>query len=151
MEVVIILEETIILDYFMKPPRNHDKLRILIVDDSDFNRRSMAEILSEEGFNVVGQAPSAEEAIQIAHSTKANLVFVDIVMPEISGLELTKHFQEKQTEERFVIMMSSLNIDSIVIESISNGAIDFLQKPFERNDLIKAVEKIERLVEKDSH
>jgi FixJ family two-component response regulator len=43
--------------------------------------------------------------------------------------------------------MSSLNIESIVIESISNGAIDFLQKPFEREDLIKAVEKIERLLE----
>jgi DNA-binding NtrC family response regulator len=133
----------------MKPPRNHDTLRILIVDDSDFNRRSMADILTSEGFNVVGQAGSAEDAIQIAHSSKANLIFIDVVMPDISGLELTKHFQEKQQADRFLIMMSSLNIESIVIESISNGAIDFLQKPFEREDLIKAVEKIERLVEKD--
>lgn len=133
----------------MKPPRNHDKLKILIVDDSDFNRRSMAEILTNEGFNVVGQAGSAEDAIQIAHSSKANLIFIDVVMPDISGLELTKHFQEKQSGERFLIMMSSLNIESIVIESISNGAIDFLQKPFEQEDLIKAVEKIEKLVEKE--
>ena len=134
----------------MKPPRNHDVLKILIVDDSEFNRRSMSEILTEEGFNVVGLAGSAEDAIQIAHNTKANLIFIDVVMPEISGLELTKHFQEKHSGERFLIMMSSLNIESIVIESISNGAIDFLQKPFERDDLLKAVEKIERLVEKES-
>jgi two-component system chemotaxis response regulator CheY len=134
----------------MKPPRSHALLRILIVDDSDFNRKSMAEILTNEGFNVVGVASSAEEAIQIAHGTKANLIFIDVVMPEISGLELTKHFQEKQTGDRYLIMMSSLNIESIVIESISNGAIDFLQKPFEREDLIKAVEKIERLVEKEN-
>lgn len=133
----------------MKPPRSHDKIKILIVDDSDFNRRSMVDILTEEGFNVAGQAKSAEEAIQIAHATKANLIFVDIVMPDISGLELAKHFQDKQTGEHYLIMMSSLNIESIVIESISNGAIDFLQKPFEREDLIKAVEKIERLVEKE--
>ncbi len=133
----------------MKPPRSHDKLKILIVDDSDFNRRSMAEILTGEGFNVVGQAKSAEDAIQIAHSTKANLIFIDVVMPDISGLELAKHFQEKQAGERYLIMMSSLNIESIVIESISNGAIDFLQKPFEREDLLKAVEKIERLLEKE--
>ena len=133
----------------MKPPRNYDKLKILIVDDSDFNRRTMAEILTGEGFNVVGQAKSAEDAIQIAHSTKANLIFIDVVMPDISGLELAKHFQEKQAGERFLIMMSSLNIESIVIESISNGAIDFLQKPFEKEDLLKAVEKIERLVEKE--
>nr|BDT26734.1 response regulator [Bacteriovorax sp. HI3] len=134
----------------MKPPRNHDKLKILIVDDSDFNRKNMVEILTYEGFNVIGQAGSAEEAIQIAHSAKPNLIFIDIVMPEISGLELTKHLQEKSSGEKFIIMMSSLNIESIVIESISNGASDFLQKPFERDDLIKAVEKVERLVEKDN-
>lgn len=134
----------------MKAPRNHDKLKILIVDDSEFNRRNMHDILSSEGFNVVGVAGSAEDALQMAHATKANLIFIDIVMPEISGLELTKHFQEKNVSDRFLIMMSSLNIESIVIESISNGAIDFLQKPFERDDLIKAVEKIERIVEKDN-
>ena len=132
----------------MKPPRNHDTLKILIVDDSDFNRKSMVEILTHEGFNVIGEAASAEEAIQIVHSAKPNLIFVDIVMPEISGFELTKHIQEKESGEKFIIMMSSLNIESIVIESISNGATDFLQKPFEREELIKAVEKVERLVEK---
>lgn len=132
----------------MKPPRNHDTLKILIVDDSDFNRKSMVEILTHEGFNVIGEAASAEEAIQIVHSAKPNLIFVDIVMPEISGFELTKHIQEKGSGEKFIIMMSSLNIESIVIESISNGATDFLQKPFEREELIKAVEKVERLVEK---
>lgn len=134
----------------MKPPRSHEKLKILIVDDSDFNRKNMMEILTFEGFNVVGQAASAEEAIQIAHTTKPNLIFVDIVMPEISGLELTKHLQEKTQGEKFIIMMSSLNIESMVIESISNGASDFLQKPFDREDLIKAVEKVERIVEKEN-
>ena len=134
----------------MKPPRNHDKLKILIVDDSDFNRKAMVDILTFEGFNVIGQAASAEDAIQIAHSAKPNLIFVDIVMPEISGLELTKHLQEKSAGEKYIIMMSSLNIESIVIEAISNGATDFLQKPFEIDDLIKAVEKVERLVEKNN-
>lgn len=134
----------------MKPPRSHDKIKILIVDDSDLNRKSMLDILTEEGFNVVGQAGSAEEAIQIAHTAKPNLIFIDIVMPEISGLELTKHFQEKMSGEKYLIMMSSLNIESIVIESISNGATDFLQKPFTRDDVIRAVEKVERLLEKES-
>jgi len=131
----------------MKPPRSQN-LKILIVDDSNFNRRAMSDILTEEGFNVVGTAASAEEAIQVAHTAKPNLIFVDIVMPDISGLELTKHFQDKGAGEKYIIMMSSLNIESMIIESISQGAIDFLQKPFERDELIKAVEKIERLVEK---
>ncbi len=134
----------------MKPARNHDKLKILIVDDSDFNRKNMMDILTFEGFNVVGQAASAEDAIQIAHTNKPNLIFIDIVMPEISGLELTKHLQEKMSGDKYIIMMSSLNIESMIIESISNGATDFLQKPFAREDLIKAVEKVERIVEKDN-
>jgi len=135
----------------MKPPRSHEILKILIVDDSAFNRRSMTDILTNEGFNVIGSAASANEAIQLAHSSKANLIFIDVVMPDISGLELTKHFQDKHSGERFLIMMSSINIESIVIESISNGAIDYMQKPFESEDLIKAVEKIERLVEKNAN
>jgi DNA-binding response OmpR family regulator len=110
----------------------------------------MMDILTFEGFNVVGQAASAEDAIQIAHTNKPNLIFIDIVMPEISGLELTKHLQEKMSGDKYIIMMSSLNIESMIIESISNGATDFLQKPFAREDLIKAVEKVERIVEKDN-
>jgi DNA-binding NtrC family response regulator len=132
----------------MKPPRSHDILKILIVDDSEFNRKSMISCLTEEGFNVVGEAGSAEEGIKAAATSKANLIFIDIVMPERSGLELAKHFQDKSAQNRYIIMMSSLNIESIVIESISNGAIDFIQKPFEKSDLIKSVEKIERMLEK---
>ena len=132
----------------MKPPRSHDILKILVVDDSEFNRKNMINILTEEGFNVVGEANSAEEGIKVAATTKATLIFIDIVMPERSGLELAKHFQEKNISGRFIIMMSSLNIEGIVIESISNGAIDFLQKPFDTDDLLKSVFKIERLLEK---
>ncbi len=125
-------------------------LKILVVDDSNFIRRSIIEILTSEGYNVVGEAASAEDAIQIAHTSKPNLLLLDIVMPEISGLELAKHFQEKISGEKYIIMMSSLAIESIVIESISNGAIDFLQKPFERDDLLKAVSKIEKMLDKES-
>lgn len=125
-------------------------LKILVVDDSNFIRRSIIDILTSEGYNVVGEAGSAEDAIQIAHTSKPNLLLLDIVMPEISGLELAKHFQEKISGEKYIIMMSSLAIESIVIESISNGAIDFLQKPFERDDLLKAVSKIEKMLDKES-
>lgn len=125
-------------------------LKILVVDDSNFIRRSIIDILTSEGYNVVGEAASAEDAIQIAHTSKPNLLLLDIVMPEISGLELAKHFQEKISGEKYIIMMSSLAIESIVIESISNGAIDFLQKPFERDDLLKAVSKIEKMLDKES-
>lgn len=129
----------------------HDKLKILIVDDAEYNRKTMSEILTNEGFNVVGLASSAEDAIKVSLVSKANLIFIDIVMPEISGMELLKYFQDKHPYAKYFIMMSSLHLESIVIESISNGATDFLQKPFGKNDLIYTVEKVAKIVEKENH
>ncbi|WP_164848240.1 response regulator [Halobacteriovorax sp. HLS] len=127
--------------------RNED-LKIVVVDDSDFSRNSLITILEKNGFNVVGQASSANDAVPLL-VTGANVFLVDIVMPEVSGLELAKMLTENGKDIK-IIMMSSLNMESIIIESISNGAIDFLTKPFGEQDLIRSLEKIEIEMEKDN-
>jgi CheY-like chemotaxis protein len=126
----------------------YENLRIVVVDDSEFSRRSIVDILENEGFNIVGQASSAEEGVQLSTSTDANLFLIDVVMPERSGLELASILTENLSGI-YIIMMSSLNLEQIVLESISSGAVDFLPKPFDPLDLIKAVEKIETEIEKD--
>lgn len=122
--------------------------RVLIIDDSDLSRRTVAGILEREGFNVVGQAANAEQGMQQAYSTGANVFLIDVVMPDISGIEVANYIRENIKEPR-IIMMSSLDIESVIIESISSGAIDFLSKPFEERDLIRAVEKIDIELEKE--
>ncbi len=122
--------------------RNDQELRIAVVDDSDFSRKSIVEILEAEGFNVVGQAASAEEGLSLGTSAGANLFLIDVIMPERSGLEMAKLMMEKGLSVS-IIMMSSINMESIIIESISSGAIDFLAKPFMPEDLINAVKKIQ--------
>ncbi|ATH06556.1 response regulator [Halobacteriovorax marinus] len=131
----------------MSSTRNED-LKIVVVDDSDLSRNSLIEILEKNGFNVVGQASSANEAVPLL-GTGANLFLIDIVMPEVSGIELSKIISENSKQAK-IIMMSSLNMESIIIESISNGAVDFLSKPFSEKDLIRSVEKIEIEMEKDN-
>lgn len=131
-----------------KDKERYENLRIVVVDDSDFSRRSVVEILEKEGFNVVGQAASAEEGVQLSTTTEANLFLIDVVMPERSGIELASIITDN-ISGIYIIMMSSLNLEQIVLESISSGAVDFLPKPFDPFDLIKAVEKIEAEVEKD--
>ena len=118
------------------------KKKILIVDDSDLSRRTIAQILEAEGFKVVGQAANAEQGIQQAYSSGANVFLIDVVMPGSSGIEMANIIRENVKEPR-VIMMSTLDLESVVIESISSGAVDFLVKPFKEEDLIKAVEKID--------
>lgn len=118
------------------------ELKIAVVDDSEFSRKSIVEILEGEGFNVVGQAGSAEEGLSLSATSGADVFIIDVIMPERSGIEMAKVLTEK-TMNVSIIMISSLNMESIVIESISSGAIDFLAKPFLPEDLIKAVRKIE--------
>ena len=127
------------------PNQKDQELRIAVVDDSEYSRKSIVEILEGEGYNVVGQGASAEEGISVGASTGANLYIIDVIMPERSGLEMAKVISEKGSLGGVnIIMMSSLNMESIIIESISSGAIDFLPKPFGPEDLLKTIRKIEQ-------
>ena len=130
----------------MSEQRNQD-LKIVVVDDSNISRQSIIETLKNNGFNVTGEAKSAEEAMPLLLS--GNLFLIDVVMPEVSGLELARHMSEQSTKPINIIMMSSLNMEGMVVEAISNGAIDFLAKPFSEAELIQAVEKIEIEMEKE--
>ncbi|OIQ18561.1 MAG: hypothetical protein BM556_09915 [Bacteriovorax sp. MedPE-SWde] len=129
--------------------KRSDLVKILVVDDSDLSRRTIVNILEKEGFNVVGQASSAEQGIQQAFTTGANVFLLDVVMPEVSGLELATHIKEN-VKEPHIIMMSTLDLESVVIESISTGATDFLTKPFQEEDLIKSIEKVEYEIVKEA-
>ncbi|WP_034728825.1 response regulator [Bacteriovorax sp. BSW11_IV] len=131
----------------MAEQRNQN-FKVLVVDDSDFSRKTTVEILERHGFNVVGNASSAEKGLLLAQSTRANLYIVDVVMPKVSGIEFAKRLMELRTGV-YIIMTSSLDMESVVIESISNGAIDFLTKPFTEETLINSVEKIEREFDRD--
>ena len=128
--------------------KHNPNLKIVVVDDSEFSRKSVVKILEDDGFNVVGQAGNAEDGASLSVTTKANLFIIDVVMPRRSGIELAKILSETSMGT-YIIMMSSLNIEQIVIESISSGAIDFLPKPFSGTELIKAVKKIEHELFKD--
>ncbi len=132
----------------IKKPTRSGHAKVLIIDDSDLSRRTVASILENEGFRVVGQAANAEQGMQQAYSTGANVFLIDVVMPDISGIEVANYIRENIKEPK-IIMMSSLDIESVIIESISSGAIDFISKPFEERDLIRAVEKIDIELQKE--
>jgi PleD family two-component response regulator len=114
--------------------------KIVVVDDSDFSRAQMIHILTQEGFSVVAEATSAEDAIKAVAEKKPNLVITDIVMPNISGIELADKINVSY-DGVSVIMISSLRHEQIILESISKGVIDFISKPIDPIQLIESVEK----------
>lgn len=115
--------------------------RILIVDDSDFSRNNISAMLDDPRFNIIGEASGAKEAINILKDRKAHIAIIDVVMPEISGIDLAEKIKENFSDTE-IIMISSLAQENIVIDAISVGSSDFLQKPFNKETLINSIEKV---------
>jgi two-component system chemotaxis response regulator CheY len=125
----------------MSAKNDNGVLSIVVVDDSDFSRSMIINMLKEAEYNVVGEANSAETALQIIASKKPNVVITDIVMPEVSGIELTEKVT-KNFEGIAVIVISSLSQEHIVLDAIGAGASDFIPKPIQKQQLIDSLEKI---------
>lgn len=122
--------------------------RILVVDDSDFSRNSITQMLDDPRYNVIGEASNAKEAMNILRDRKAHIAIIDVVMPEISGIELAEKITDN-FKTTYVIMISSLAQENIIIDSISAGASDFVQKPFNKETLISSIEKVISNFEED--
>ncbi len=114
--------------------------KILIVDDSDFSRSILNKIVTEAGYQVLGEANSAGAALAMMKD-KPNIVITDIVMPEVSGIELTEKIAQNYPETA-VIVISSLSQEHIILEAIGAGASDFLAKPIQKQQLLDSLEKI---------
>lgn len=124
------------------------EIRIVVVDDSDFSRNTINRMLKEEGYFVVGEANNAESALHVIRDKKPHVVITDIVMPEISGIELTEKIVQN-FDDVSVIVVSSLSQEHIVLEAIGAGASDFIAKPIQKAQLIDSLEKITAQQSKD--
>ena len=125
----------------MNETSSHENLKIVVVDDSDFSRSLIIKMLKESGFNVVGEANSAMSALQVIKDKEPHVVITDIVMPEVSGIELTENINQN-FDNVYVIVVSSLSQEHVVLEAISAGAADFIAKPINQQQLVDSLEKI---------
>ncbi len=119
----------------MEPLNNNT--RILVVDDDLGLRMVVAGVLSDEGHQIT-EAQSAEEAIEIFRKNPFPLVFSDIVMGEMSGIDLLREVKQASPETQVIIMTSNASLDTAVA-ALRSGAYDYLFKPFDDLDLITAV------------
>jgi two-component system chemotaxis response regulator CheY len=122
--------------------------RVLLVDDSDFSRNSIKQMLEDTPFQIIGEASNAKDAINTLKDRKAHIAIIDIVMPEVSGIELTEKLN-KNFKDLYVIIISSLAQENIIMDSISAGASDFLQKPFNKETLLNSLEKVASSIQEE--
>jgi two-component system chemotaxis response regulator CheY len=105
--------------------------RILIVDDAMIMRLRIREIAEQSGWEVVGEAATGQQAIEMYISLKPSLVTMDIVMPNLDGVEALRAIRSLDAKAR-ICMVSALNQKEKLAECIQLGAIDFIVKPFDR-------------------
>ncbi|MDX1918665.1 MAG: response regulator [Candidatus Caenarcaniphilales bacterium] len=113
---------------------------VLIVDDSLFMRNVLKEILSKNGYHIIGEAINGYEAIEKYQSLSPDITTMDITMPELDGIEALKKIIEINNKAR-VVMCSAMGQQGIVVEAIKQGACDFIIKPFQPNRVIEALQK----------
>lgn len=114
---------------------------VLIVDDAAFMRMMIKDILTKNGYQVVGEAENGLKAVEKYAELKPDLVIMDITMPEMDGIEAVKNIK-KINSAATIIMCSAMGQQAMVIESIQAGAKDFIVKPFQAERVIEAVSKV---------
>ena len=114
---------------------------ILICDDAAFMRMMIKDILTKNGYNVVGEAENGAKGVEKYNELKPDLVLMDITMPEMDGIAALKAIKANDPGAS-VIMCSAMGQQAMVIESIQSGAKDFIVKPFQADRVIESIRKV---------
>ena len=115
--------------------------RVMIVDDAEFMRMIIRNILLIHGHEVVVEVSDEEEAIQTYLEVKPDLVLMDIIMPTMDGKEASQKLLAMDPEAK-EIMCSSLGQQALITESMKIGAMGFIVKPFETSGMLDVIRKI---------
>jgi len=114
---------------------------ILIVDDAAFMRMMIKDILTKNGYTVIGEAENGLKAVEKYNELNPDLVIMDITMPEMDGIQAVRQIKSLNSAAK-IIMCSAMGQQAMVIESIQAGARDFIVKPFQAERVIEAVKKV---------
>ena len=113
---------------------------ILIVDDASFMRMMIKDILTKNGFIVLGEAENGLKAVEKYKELIPELVIMDITMPEMDGIQAVKEIKKINSDAK-IVMCSAMGQQAMVIEAIQAGAKDFIVKPFQADRVVEAVKK----------
>ena len=115
--------------------------KILLVDDAAFMRMMLKNTLSQAGYTDLYEAEDGVKAEEVYQAEKPDLVFMDITMPNMNGLDSLKAIKAFDSNAT-VVMCSAMGQETMVIDAIKSGAKDFIVKPFKPERILSTVGKI---------
>lgn len=116
---------------------------VLIVDDAMFMRTVLKKMLTDEGYEVIGEASNGDEAIKLAKELQPNIVTLDITMPDRDGISSIEDILKGSPNSK-IIMCSAMGQQAMVVDAIKKGARDFIVKPFEKDRVIQAISNVSK-------
>ncbi len=121
-----------------------EKVKVLIVDDQALVREGIASLLTiQPGIQVVGTAENGQEAVQFISENQADVILMDIRMPEMDGISATQKIR-KNDPNQIIIMLTTLEDDEYIVKSLKSGAKGYLLKDMDARDLGNAVRSASR-------
>ena len=114
---------------------------VLIVEDAKFMRRMLTDIFTKNGYEIAGEAASCKEGVEAYKKLKPELVMMDIIMPDTSGIEAIKEIIALDSNAK-IIVCSALGHQAIVLDALNAGAKHFIEKPFQPEKVIEAAKKV---------
>ena len=118
--------------------REHDRLRVVLVDDHDLFRTGLRNLLEEQGLEIVGEAPNGQTALRLVSDLAPDVVVMDLNMPGISGVETTRQITSLAPLTRVVVLTISAD-DGDVINAVLAGACGYLLKDSSIQDLVAGI------------
>jgi response regulator NasT len=112
--------------------------RVVIAEDEALIRLDLAEMLGEEGYDVVGQAGDGERAVELAEELRPDLVVLDVKMPKLDGISAAQRIAEQRIAP--VVILTAFSQRDLVERARDAGAMAYLVKPFSKTDLVPAIE-----------
>ena len=120
------------------PPVTESPRTVVIAEDETLIRMDLAEMLAEEGYDVVGQAGDGQRAIELAEQLRPDLVILDVKMPVLDGIAAAEAIASRRIAP--VVMLTAFSQRDLVERAREAGAMSYLVKPFSQSDLVPAIE-----------
>jgi two-component system chemotaxis response regulator CheY len=117
------------------------KGRVLIVDDAVVMRMMIKDILSKNGFEIVGEAQNGAEAVEKYKDLRPDVVTMDMVMPGIDGIAAVKRIVSEDPGAK-ILMCTSLGQEALLNEAMQAGAKSYITKPFQPSKILESIEKV---------
>jgi response regulator NasT len=112
--------------------------RVVIAEDEAIIRLDLKELLQEEGYEVVGETGRGDEAVELVRDLVPDLVILDVKMPGLDGLSAARHIAAERLAA--VLILTAFSQRDLVEQARDAGALAYLVKPFQKSDLIPAIE-----------